>query len=75
MKTIINKLATLTTSKNVKDFYGFVFARMVNCSNLEELTELFRQLCTLSLSECMGEEQTVSYVVFFITLYLYFRSF
>ena len=72
MKTIIDKLATLTTSKKIKDFYGFVFERMVNCSTLEELTELFKQLCKLSLPECMGEEENVSYVIFFITLYLYF---
>ena len=37
MKTIMNKLATFTSSLTIKNFYGFVFANMVDCTTLEEL--------------------------------------
>ena len=61
MKTITNKLATLTTNKDVKKFYAFVFARMVNSVTLKELTEVFKALCKLSLSPCSGKEEDVSF--------------
>ena len=67
MKTIINKISSLTRNKSIKDFYGFVFARMVNSTTLKELVEIFEQLCKLSLSNFIGSEQIVShYSTFYI---------
>ena len=61
MKTIMNKISSLTNKEKIKKFYGFVFARMLNSTSLKELVEIFEQLCKLSLSNFIGSEQIVSY--------------
>ena len=59
MKSFTKRLAKLTTDKKKKNFFAFVFARIINCTTLMEVTNIFSHLCDLALHKNYGEKQKV----------------
>lgn len=59
IKSITNRLAGLTSSKKLKKFCTFIFARMINSTSKNEVAKLFSKLCTLLLKEKFGDDQEV----------------
>ena len=63
IKSITNRLARLTTDKDVKELCTYVFARMIDSTSRTELTKLFTNLCILLLKENFGDEQKVWFLL------------
>ncbi|MEL6804171.1 MAG: hypothetical protein AAFO91_10355, partial [Bacteroidota bacterium] len=47
MKAVTNSISGMVCDRSVKELFGFVFARMIDCVTLKQVEEIFHHLATL----------------------------
>lgn len=59
MKSITKKLSKITTDDGLKNFCSYVFATLMNSTDMREVGLTFSHLCDLLLHEKFGKHQEV----------------